>query len=301
MEEQRHDYWRDGTCLLANQKSDAIPNHQYQYSEYLYCAPYKHRKARQRILGFRTPRHPLSSPRRPIFWSHHSRRSKRLYLLRKKEQMETVHAAGLHLYLFGHKAKAFDFVAQIAAGKTLLVGEGNLSFTLSLTRNARINPNRLTATIFEYLSELPPEAKENAKRLRNLGVSVLFNVDATKLSSVLGWMKFDSIVFQFPHAGSREPVEGHNPNFILVRDFLESASRNLTKGGKILISAVDTPHYRGAFQFDDAAKAAGFLPPESYPFDPGRFRGYHHTMTHQEGSALENHDEFATWVFRPKS
>ncbi len=232
-------------------------------NEYSYCPPYRRRKARHYGYG---------KSRRQILWP-----------------------------LFGHKTKAFDFIAQIAAGKTLLVGERNLSFTLSLIRDSRINPNRLIATTFEYLSELPPEAKENAKQLRAKGVSVLFNVDATKLSSVLGWVKFDNIVFQFPHVGSREPVEGHNPNFILVRDFLKSASRHLAKGGKVLIIAVDTPHYRGAFQFDDAAKAAGFSPPESYPFDPGRFRGYHHTMTHQEGSALDNHDEFMTWVFRPKS
>jgi len=33
-----------------------------------------------------------------------------------------------------HKEADFDFVGQIAQGRTLLVGEGNLSFALSLTR-----------------------------------------------------------------------------------------------------------------------------------------------------------------------
>lgn len=111
-------------------------------------------------------------------------------------------------------------------------------------------------------------------------------------------MRFDSIVFQFPHVGSREPVEEHNPNFILVRDFLRSAAAQLAPGGQVLISAVDSPHYEGAFQFDDAAEIAGFLPPEVYPFDPSAFPGYTHTMTHEEGDALDNHDAFGTWIFK---
>jgi hypothetical protein len=65
-----------------------------------------------------------------------------------------------------------------------------------------------------------------------------------------------------------------------------------------LITAVDTPHYRGAFQFDEAADIAGFQPPESYPFDPNAFPQYEHTRTHQSGSALDDHDRFRTWVFK---
>jgi hypothetical protein len=45
-------------------------------------------------------------------------------------------------------------------------------------------------------------------------------------------------------------------------------SRQLHQGGKVLISAVDSPHYRGAFQFEEAAYIAGLAPPEFYPFDP---------------------------------
>lgn len=272
MKEPRHAHRRDNAYLSLSQPLVETRD------EHSYCPPYRRRKARRYGYG----------------------RRKHFFLLGRRKRTATANAIGLYRHS-GHKAKAFDFVAQIANGKTLLVGEGNLSFSLSLTRDARINPSRLTTTTFEYLSELPSEAKENAKQLRSLGTSVLFNVDATKLSSALGWTKFDNIVFQFPHAGSREPVEGHNPNFILIRDFLKSAFHQLMRGGKVLISTVDSPHYRGAFQFEDAASAAGFAPPESYPFDPSRFRGYHHTMTHQEGSALENHDKFVTWVFRPKS
>ncbi|NBX04413.1 MAG: DUF2431 domain-containing protein, partial [Alphaproteobacteria bacterium] len=210
--------------------------------------------------------------RRPIFWS----------LLFRKRQ----------LYLRHKKTAAFDFIAQIARGTTLLVGEGNLSFTVALTIDSRINPAHLTASTFESAPDLSDEAEENAKILRLTGVSVLYGVDATKLSANVGLVRFDSIVFQFPHVGSRDPVEGRNPNFILIRDFLKSARRQLASGGKVLISIVNTPHYRGAFQLEEAANAAGFLPPRAYRFDPDKFRGYHHTMTHQEGDALYNHDDF---------
>ncbi|MFW0777786.1 MAG: class I SAM-dependent methyltransferase [Rickettsiales bacterium] len=195
------------------------------------------------------------------------------------------------------KAIQFDFVGEIARGRTLLVGEGNLSFALSLIQISRIVPARLFATTFENSDKLPPETFENAQSLNAQGVIVLHGIDATDLSTALGSWLFDNIVFQFPHAGVRGSAEGRNPNFILIRNFLVSAYSQLAAGGRVLISAVDTPHYRGGFQFEEAAKIAGFKPPQVYPFAPTQFPGYEHTMTHESGSALENHDTFSTWVF----
>jgi hypothetical protein len=298
---EHHDCGRTALRLRDNRNLNFVSTTDYTEPSYPIQRGSRHYKSLTRIYGLAPPLHPPTPPRHPLIWSWHSRKGKRLYLRRMKERAEQEATTGLWRYLFGRKAKGFDFIAEIAAGKTLLVGEGNLSFAFSLTKDPRINPGRLTATVFERLSELSPEAEENAKKLRALGVSVLGNVDATKLSSALGYARFDNIIFQFPHAGSRDPVDGHNPNFILVRDFLKSAARQLARGGKVLISAVDSPHYRGAFQFEEVAEAAGFAPPQAYPFDPGKFRGYRHTMTHQPGSALDNHDEFATWVFRLKS
>ena len=196
------------------------------------------------------------------------------------------------------KSSGFDFVDAIAQGRTLMVGEGNLSFARNLAKMTRIVPARLTATTFESERNLSSDARANAKLLQSLGTTVTYGIDATNLADIFGSMRFDNIVFQFPHVGSRDPIEGHNPNFILVRDFLVSAAHQLARSGQVLISAVDSPHYQGAFQFDDAAKIAGFLPPEAYPFDPSAFPGYEHTMTHQDGNALDNHDEFSTWVFK---
>ncbi|MEJ0062276.1 MAG: class I SAM-dependent methyltransferase [Alphaproteobacteria bacterium] len=294
---QQHIYGagRDNTRLRRT-RSDIVPGR--KYAEPLYPSQSeKISNPLKKVRSLLQLRRPLPAPRCPIFWSYYSPRAKHLYL----QKMARAALQTNEPWLLRHKAEKFDFIGQIAAGKTLLVGEGNLSFTLSLAKDARINPLRLTSSTYEVSSELSDEAKENAKRLRSLGALVLHHVDATRLSSIFEGSKFDSIIFQFPHTGSREPAEGHNPNFILVRDFLRSAARQLEKRGKVLISAVDSPHYRGAFQFEEAAKLSGFLPPESYAFDPDNFQGYHHTMTHQPGSALDDHDEFATWVFRPKA
>ncbi|NBX02457.1 MAG: DUF2431 domain-containing protein [Alphaproteobacteria bacterium] len=162
----------------------------------------------------------------------------------------------------------------------------------------QINASQLVASTYEAKNNLSQEAAANAKELQSLGVIVLHSVNAAKLASALGSWKFDNIVFQFPHVGSREPVEGRNPNFILVRDFLKSAARQLQGNGKVLISAVDSPHYHGAFQFDEAAEAAGFKDPASYPFEPSEFPGYEHTMTNEDESAIDHHRKFRTWVFR---
>ncbi|MCD6035584.1 MAG: hypothetical protein K0R63_1325 [Rickettsiales bacterium] len=205
-----------------------------------------------------------------------------------------------YLIYFLQKSVPFDFAGELAQGKTLLVGEGNLSFCCSLAVKYPMVRCNLTATTFETITELSDIASDNGKKLKSMGVTVLHGVDATELYATFRGMRFDNIVFQFPHVGSREPIEGHNPNFILMRDFLKSAKYQLTQNGKVFISAVDNPHYQGAFQCEEAADTAGFYPPESYPFEPSDFPGYDHTMTHQDGSAIENHKEFCTWVFRKK-
>jgi len=111
---------------------------------------------------------------------------------------------------------------------------------------------------------------------------------------------FETIIFQFPNVGSRDPIEGHNPNFILIRNFLKSAAKRLRSDGKVMVSAVDSPHYEGAFQFKDAARLAGFQPPQTLPFDPDKFPGYSHVNTNDGESAIEDHRKFATWIFALK-
>ena len=196
--------------------------------------------------------------------------------------------------------EGFDLVAQIASGRCLLVGEGNLSFAKSLLSFQRVSPSKIVATTFERLNSLSEETVANAKYLSEKGVVILNGVNARKLNLAIGSNKFSTIVFQFPHTGRRHPAEGKNPNYVLVRDFLNSARGHLIQNGLVCISAVDSPHYQGAFQFEKAAASAGYNPPAIYPFAPKRFKRYTHTMTHEDGSALGGHRNFKTWVFKPK-
>ena len=194
--------------------------------------------------------------------------------------------------------KQFDFVAAISRGQTLLVGEGNLSFTRSLVKKNRINPGRLTATTHEAVKNLMDGSKVNAAHLERLGVNVMHGVNATELSRAVPNKRFDNIVFQFPHTCNRIPILGRNPNFVLVRDFLKNAMSRLAIGGAVYITAVESPHYRGAFQFEEAAKIARFSKINTYPFDPETFPDYSHTMTNNSISGINNHHAFSTWVFQ---
>lgn len=196
--------------------------------------------------------------------------------------------------------KTSFFVSQIQQGNTLFVGEGNLSFALSIAKTPNITASSLVVTTYEKTSDLSEEAQQNSETLKQSGASVINGIDATKLDLYFLHQKFDTIIFQFPNAGSREPEYGRNPNYILIRDFLKSAASCLGPHGKILITAVDSPHYQGAFQFEEAAEKAGYSISGSYPFDPESFPGYSHTNTNDDDSALEKHDEFKTWIFELK-
>lgn len=192
----------------------------------------------------------------------------------------------------------YDFLNRVSKGPSLFVGEGNLSFAYDIATNIKFVASNITATVLETKLELSDATLNNAFSLKKLGAVVVFGVDATKISETVGKNKFDTIIFQFPNVGSREPIEGHNPNFILVRDFLLSAIKHLTKDGVVIISAVDNDYYNGIFKFNELADLIGFKPPNKYRFNPDDFLYYEHTMTYQEGSALDNYDKFTTWEFR---
>ncbi len=191
----------------------------------------------------------------------------------------------------------YDFYQALSNGKSLLVGEGNLSFILSLAFKLKNNHNIVASTL-ENQDELTDSAKGNAKHLKKLGVNVIHGIDATKLNHALKNIKFDKIIFQFPNVGSRELIDGQNPNYVLVKEFLEGAYINLAIDGSIIISAVDNDYYNNIFKFEELALVLGFNKPVKYKFDPKAYPNYEHTMTHQEGSAIDQYTKFATWEFK---
>lgn len=192
----------------------------------------------------------------------------------------------------------FDFPGKVKKGRSLLVGEGNLSFSRSLARIVGVAAKNMTSTTFQGEDDYTEAMRANARVLRRSGATVMSGVDATKLSKWFGRSKFDLLVFQFPNVGSRNPLYGRNPNHILVRRFLKSATEHLTGNGIVAISAVNSPHYDGAFDVDGAAERNEYEIPVAYPFYFSDYPGYTHVKTKDDGSsAVAEGDEFVTYVF----
>ena len=190
-------------------------------------------------------------------------------------------------------------IGRLKKGKVLLVGEGNLSFAASLINAGYIPPHGLVASTYEGRNSLSMDAVRTAVELERFGVETHHSVDARKLASHFPHRTFATIIFQFPHTGTRGSVMGRNPNFQLLRQFLISARSCLSPSGQVLVSHVDSHHYNGAFQFHEAATRTGFLPPRSLVFDRKFFPGYAHSMTHRPQSGLNAHRKLLTKVFKP--
>ncbi|PIN19308.1 hypothetical protein CDL12_08016 [Handroanthus impetiginosus] len=125
----------------------------------------------------------------------------------------------------------------------LLVGDGDFSFSLCLAM-AFCSATNIVATSLDSYDVLIlkyKNAKANVATLRNLGASVIHEVDATTMSNLpyLQLKKFHRIIFNFPHAGFHGNES--NPDIItmhrnLVRGFLMNASSMLRVDGEIHIS-----------------------------------------------------------------
>jgi 25S rRNA (uracil2634-N3)-methyltransferase len=159
------------------------------------------------------------------------------------------------------------------------------------------NPYSIVATTNEAQNEFSDLTRQNINSLQRLGVRVFQKTDATKIHNDFAGQTFNNVIFQFPHTGSREPIEGRNPNFVLLRDFLKSAKPLLSYGGKVIVSIVDSPYYQGAFQIEEAGTKAKYKHYTIYKFNPLLFANYIHTMTNEGESAISKNDDLVTIVF----
>lgn len=181
--------------------------------------------------------------------------------------------------------KTFNFINAVANGSTLFIGKGNFSFCLSIAKQIS-NPYNIIATTNENQSEFSDLTRGNINSLQKLGVKLFCNIDATEISRDFAGQTFDNIIFQFPHTDSREPIEGRNPNFILLRDFLKSAKPLLSYGGRVIVSIVDSSYYQSAFQIEEAGQVTNYRRHSIYNFNPLLFPNYVHTMTNEDESAI---------------
>lgn len=189
------------------------------------------------------------------------------------------------------------FTHLLSKSRTLLVGEGNFSFTKSLIKDHFINPYLLTSTSYETEIELNEYARFNQRELNILGSKTYNGIDATKLEKAFHFGGFNNIVFNFPNVASRTPKYGRNPNFIMLRKFMNSASLILPQKGKVIITLPDSSHYEGAFSPIESAGYARLTFLTTAPFSYNSFPTYLHENTQNNNSSLVNHTKFKTYIF----
>ncbi|CAI5730514.1 unnamed protein product [Hyaloperonospora brassicae] len=136
----------------------------------------------------------------------------------------------------------------------LVVGDGNFSYAQAFLRaqSIRIRAAEITLTATSLdtepeLLEMYPKSRSILENLRHGNVHVRHGVDATKLSSYFSQnradsVKFDRIVFNFPHYAGHErggdktvhnKIHRHRQ---LLRDFFASASQVLTREGQVWVT-----------------------------------------------------------------
>lgn len=69
--------------------------------------------------------------------------------------------------------KTSFFISQTQRGNTLFVGEGNLSFALSIAKTPGITTSDLVTTTYEKTSDFSEEAQQNSEILKQSGASIL--------------------------------------------------------------------------------------------------------------------------------
>jgi hypothetical protein len=213
------------------------------------------------------------------------------------DQAAKIRSFDLELSMLLKGITKYDFISKISSTRSLLVGEGNLSFAISLIKKMQNLPE-LVASVYENCRDWSELTNINAKLLRQSGIKVMHSVDATKLDQLFQPNSFDNLIFQFPHSGSRDGVNGVNPNYILVQEFIKSASKILRNNGVIVITTVDTDFYNNMFRFNDIADSLKILAPVKYRFDPNDYSQYQHSMTNNDDSAIDEYSKFATWEFK---
>ncbi|KAJ4953516.1 hypothetical protein NE237_030348 [Protea cynaroides] len=127
--------------------------------------------------------------------------------------------------------------------KILLVGEGDFSFSACLANVFGSADNMVSTSLNSegFLKKNYGNAMSNINGLKNRGCVVLHGVDARIMSRhvFLKGMKFDRIIFNFPHAGffnkeSKESQISRHQNLLTL--FFKNAKKMLSEKGEIHIS-----------------------------------------------------------------
>ncbi|KAK9673769.1 hypothetical protein RND81_12G188200 [Saponaria officinalis] len=131
----------------------------------------------------------------------------------------------------------------------LLVGEGDFSFSASLAVAFGCASNMIATSLNsqEFLAKNYSKFRRNKMALEVRGSMVIHGVDATKMINhdILGGLRFDRIIFNFPHAGCFGRTDHDmRKNRELIKGFLRCAKKMLNREGEIHITHKSNGYFR---------------------------------------------------------
>jgi hypothetical protein len=178
-----------------------------------------------------------------------------------------------------------------AGQTTLLLGEGDFSFALSLARlvgpvqragivATEIRGEPAVAAAYPAVAGRTPGGVANLASLRALGVRIQTGVDATNIVTTFG--RAHTIALTFPFIEGPRDNTYIQRNVGLITGFLESAADAIEPGGRILLTT--SAHWHRQWRSDQRAPASLYVA-ERRQFDRRLFPGYEHRQTGQNRSA----------------
>ncbi|KAG6414362.1 hypothetical protein SASPL_127084 [Salvia splendens] len=129
--------------------------------------------------------------------------------------------------------------------RILLVGEGNFSFSACLALEFRSAPNIIATSLDSqaFLKKHYNKSIDNIEELKRRGSKVMHGINATTMAKhqLLGDLRFDRIVFNFPYVGLNTIKKLPRQSQLalhqeLVRQFLENARQMIGENGEIHIT-----------------------------------------------------------------
>ncbi|CAM6114837.1 unnamed protein product [Calypogeia fissa] len=173
----------------------------------------------------------------------------------------------------------------------LFVGEGNFAFSSMLATSFGSACNIYATTVDTYevfRAKYGVQGIDRVNNLRSRGSKVLFDINITAAASdpynpgllVLLSMKFDTVIFNYPHAGYIRETHSFPAGFYytlhhedLIRIFFQFVSQMLLKSsGEIHITHKTTVYKR--WKFNHSARLCGLSLKRSLLFVPDSFPGY---------------------------
>ncbi|KAI3892391.1 hypothetical protein MKX03_012609 [Papaver bracteatum] len=182
--------------------------------------------------------------------------------------------------------------------KILLVGEGDFSFASCLA-HAFGSASNMVATSLDSEDTLCtrlPSSQLHIKDLRSLGCLVLHNVDVNFMASsfrypLLARMKFNRIVYNFPHAGHFKMSETNHSviqrHKNLLSGFFRNSIKMLKEDGEVHVAHRDDHPYN-RWEIEKLANEAGLILIATIDFCSFQYVGYNN----RRGGSIRSNGSF---------